>query len=476
MLRRVRTRLDRLNVKIAVILVLGGIAAIILIGVIIAMNSQDQLDTSWDGLSRVWTSIGDKPGTELTLQDFERLQVAVHDMSSSLTSARQQTVFLRPLTFASADLEASLEALDAVQEMTLAAQDILAGMEPTIFFLTQGEEEETVGAQLSSGERLVELLSLGRGRFVSAQRHLDDAKETIDGLDRAEISEDLLIAVNGLTQYHQDLSDITQMLQTSPALLTEILGLNEPKTYLVLAQNSDELRPSGGYLSTYGYLTIRNGRVVSYDYSPTTATSPNPPPAEYVSNVTIPHWWIQYRQPLYAAWDGSWYVDFPATAEMAAWYYDAGGNPASPVDGVIAVDLIGFEYLIAELDAVYVEPYDADISVDSFRAMTYEIRVGPEGDLAHKRFVSTVYRQIMADWQGVDQEQSVAMRGAALQALQEKHIMVYFTDPALNAAAEVLGWSGHQTPAIENDYLLVAEANMGNKANRSVQRLWTYDV
>lgn len=477
MLRRVRTRLDRVNWKITLILVIGVIAAIVLVGVIIAMNSQERIETSWDGLSRVWTGIGGKPGTDLTLQDFERLQLAVHDMRASLAAARQQTIFLRPLTFASADLDASLEALSAAEQMTLAAEDILAGMEPTIFFLTAGEEDEAVGGQLSSGERLVELLNLGRGRFVNAEKHLDNAEATINGLDKAEISQELLIAVNGLAQYQQELRDITQMLQASPELLTEVLGLNEPKTYLVLAQNNDELRPSGGYLSTYGYITIRNGRVVNYDYSPTTANSPNPPPEEYVTNVTIPHWWIQYGKPLYAAWDGSWYVDFPATAEMAAWYYDTGGNPGSPVDGVIAIDLIGFEYLIAELDTVYIEAYDVDISADNFRALTYEIRVQPRGgDLAHKQFVSAVYRQILADWQGVDQEKSVKMRGAALQALQEKHIMVYFTDPELNEAAEVLGWSGHQKPAVDNDYLLVAEANMGNKANRSVQRMWTYDV
>lgn len=474
-LRRVRNRLSQLNWKIATILMVGVSAAIVLVALILTMNSRDQLEASWDGLSRVWNGIGNKPGTELTLQDFESLQVAVEDMRGSLVSVKRQTIFLRLFTFASADLDASLEALDAAEEMTLAAEDLLDGMEPAIFFLTEGEKDETVSSQLSSGERLVELLTLGRGRFLSAQQHLDNAREIIDGLDQTEISEELLISVNGLVQYHEDLSDIAQMLEQSPELLTALMGIEEPKTYLVLAQNSDELRPSGGYLSTYGWVTIRNGRVESYDYSPTTATSPNPPPAEYASEIEIPHWWIQYGKPLYAAWDGSWYVDFPSTAEMAAWYYDSGGNPASPVDGVIAIDLVGFEYLIAELGEIHLDRYDTDISVENFRAMTYEIRVN-ENDLAHKSFVSAVYRQILTDWQSVDQEKSVAMRGAALQGLREKHIMVYFTDPALNEAADVLGWSGRQTPAVDTDYLLVAEANMGNKANRSVLRSWTYDV
>jgi hypothetical protein len=68
------------------------------------------------------------------------------------------------------------------------------------------------------------------------------------------------------------------------------------------------------------------------------------------------------------------------------------------------------------------------------------------------------------------------MRGAALQALQEKHIMIYFTNQDLNRAMDVLGWLGTQEPGTTNDYLMVADANLGNKANRSVIRQLTYDV
>lgn len=475
--RRMWQRVQRANWKIGLLMFVGAIAAIVMLGLIVAFNTRAQLENAWDGLSRVWTTVGNKPGTELTLSDFNRLQIAVSDMRSSLSSAQRQTLILRPITFASADLEVSLEALDAAEELTLAAQDILAGIEPALFFLTEGESEETVSSQLSSAERLVELLALGRGRFADAETHLVNAQAIIDGLDRTEISSELFVAVDGLARYQSQLQDINQMLQNSPGLLNEALGLNEPKTYLVLAHNNDELRPSGGYLSTYGWVTVSNGRIVNYDYHATTKTSPNPPPESYVSEIDLPEWWIPYGQPIYAAWDGSWYADFPATAEMAVWFYNNGGNPGSPVDGAIAIDIVGFEYLLNELDGVYVEGFDKTITVENFRDQTYLIRRerAGQGDL-HKEFVAAVYRAILSGWQGVDTDQSVAMRGAALQALQEKHIMVHFTDDDLNDAVELLGWAGQQKPATENDYLMVVETNMGNKANRSVLRQWTYDV
>jgi hypothetical protein len=62
-----------------------------------------------------------------------------------------------------------------------------------------------------------------------------------------------------------------------------------------------------------------------------------------------------------------------------------------------------------------------------------------------------------------------------LRALQEKHVMIYFKDPKLNEIVNLLNWSGAQTPG-DYDYLMVADANLGNKSNSSVFRQLTYDV
>ena len=36
----------------------------------------------------------------------------------------------------------------------------------------------------------------------------------------------------------------------------EALGQNGPRTYLILAQNEDELRPTGGFISGAGRMTL----------------------------------------------------------------------------------------------------------------------------------------------------------------------------------------------------------------------------
>jgi hypothetical protein len=465
--------------RLIIIIVLTTVTVLGMSGLVLAMNARNQVEDSWQSLSRVLTTLNAHPDAGLTLADFERLQGSVRDLNASLTSARRQTLFLRPFRFLSADLTAYLESLDAAEELALAANDILTGMEPTVFFLTEGEETGGVTLQFSSGERVVELLALGRGRFLSADTHLQAAQAKIDQFDLADASPSLVETVDRLIKYYNQLQEDNSLLLDAPDLLDVALGLNETQTYLILSQNSDELRPSGGYISTYGWMTVRNGRILDYGYSPTTSTSPNPPDAALASEVSIPSWWaryINYHQPIYAAWDASWYADFPSTARMAAWFYDKGDNPNAPVSGVIGIDIVGFEYILEALGSVTVPEYNETISASNFREAIYQIRAEGTGDIPHKRFLAALYRQILTDWQNADPQQSADMRQVILRALREKHIMVYFTDDRLNQAADALGWSGAQEPAMNHDYLMVADANLGSKSNRSIARQLTYDV
>jgi hypothetical protein len=475
-LRKLQRRIGHYNWRIVLLVAFSVVSVVAMSGVLLSVSARDRVNSSWQSLDRVWYSLGNKPGTDLTLADFDHLERAVSDLNNSLSSARRQTVFLRPLTFSSGNLEISLHMLDAAQYLTLAANNILAGAKPAVFFLTSGEPEESVATRISSGQRVVELLGLGRGRFDTANSQLDRAQAIVDSLSLQHVSPDLVVSVDGLRQYLDQLRDIDKMLLDSPDLLTAALGLDDTQTYLVLAQNSDELRPSGGYISTYGWMTVRNGRIVSYDYYPSTSTSPHPPALSLASEVPVPSWWQSVSSSIYAAWDGSWYADFPSTAAMAAWYYDKGDNPQSPVDGVIAIDMTGFEYILKGLGTVTVEDYGIDVSVDNFRDKIYAIRADHSDDLNHKQFLAALYRQILTDWQSADQATTMEVRGGLLQALQEKHIMIYFTDQNLNTALNVLGWSGQQKPGLQNDYLMVADANLGNKANHSVNRQLTYDV
>lgn len=465
----VRWRIILLVIVVALVIVGAG-------GLVLVTNAFNRLEQSQNGLNRVLDSLNNKPADQWTFADFERLQSSVQDLLGSLEQAESRTFFLRPVKQVDGDLEATFGAIDTAQEVSLGVDTMLTGLQPTLFFLTEGQEDAGV-TQISSGERVIELLELGRSNFLTANQHFDSARTMLDSFEKAKISPDLLLILEEIDRYQQQAKDINSVLLNAPDLLRTALGMNGTQTYLILSQNNDEIRPSGGYISTYGWMTIRNSRVVEFDYRPTTISTPNPPPANLADTLQVPAWWIHYQDcPVCLAWDGSWYADFPSTAALAAWYYDNGNNPEAPVDGVIALDIDGLQLMLEGLGTVDVPGFEEEVDSANFREVIYDIRATEAGE-AHKQFLAALYREVLAAWQSTDPSRKSDVLGAQLRALREKHMMLYFTDDNLNQALDILGWSGQQNDPAGHDYLMIADANVGaSKSNRSIIRDTTYDV
>ena len=482
--RRSRRSIRRRVTPIVILLSAVVIVVVLSVGAAVLMTDAiNRLETSWNNVNRVIAVISRKPGAELTLTDFNRLKNGMTEVSSAADSVLERTDGISPVVSLVPSGNEQVQLLRGARDLSKAAEQILIGLEPTLNFAVEGDVEESVAAGISSGERVVELLEIGVGRFQRADELLRNARREIEQLPLDNVSPTLLFTVEQFNSYHQQLMDINQLLLNSPELLTSALGIGEERSYIVLSQNSDELRPSGGYISTWGWMTVRNGRIDDFGYDATTTTSPFPPPedSQFAQSIQPPNWWIRYENPVFSAWDGSWYADFPSTAEMARQYYNAGNNIHAPADGVIAIDMIGFEYILQALEEVAMPEYDLVVTPDNYRELIYEIRsVGTQAgtrEVEHKVFIADMYQEIFSNWLRIDQERSSALLGAMLQALQERHIMIYFADSQLNDAIELLSWGGSQYSGVEQDYLMIADANTSpNKSNRSINRSLTYDV
>ena len=49
-------------------------------------------------------------------------------------------------------------------------------------------------------------------------------------------------------------------------VLPAIMGIDGPRHYLIVAQNEDEIRPTGGFITGGGVLTVDNGRIVNINF------------------------------------------------------------------------------------------------------------------------------------------------------------------------------------------------------------------
>jgi len=103
-------------------------------------------------------------------------------------------------------------------------------------------------------------------------------------------------------------------------VVPKIAGFDQPKTYLFLFQNNSELRPTGGFIGTYGILKIHNGEMVSFETDNIYNLDRAP---QYILQEEAPAPIAKYlEQKYWSLRDINWSPDFPTTAEKALYMYD----------------------------------------------------------------------------------------------------------------------------------------------------------
>lgn len=443
---------------------------------ILIVFSLNRLTLASNNLNRVVINLSEQALTDTTLDDIETLDTALEDVLTYMTYSRIFMMPVRPIIALVPDGRASLKRLDIAYEMALASEEMLDGLQPALYFLI-ADEGNPSSSRTTSGARVMELLEFGLINFDAADSHLEEASSILETVQLNRLSDRQILQYQEITAIHEQLETINRALSGSPIFIRELLGINHETSYLVLAQNNDEIRPSGGFIGSYGWMHVLNGNVNDFNYSPSDDNSPSPPRDDFAERLTIPEWWLRYQNPIVAAWDGSWHVDFSETAALAMAYYNEGDNPGAPVDAALAIDITGFEILLDVLGEVFIPESEVTVTAENFRDVVYDIRAGGQSVDAHKEFLGDVYRAIQSDWSNLPSDELPRLIEALLSALEQKHIMLYFDDANAQAVVDTLGWGGDLLETEGYDYILVADANLsGNKSNNSIQRSFSYDV
>ncbi|MCZ7568456.1 MAG: DUF4012 domain-containing protein [Ardenticatenaceae bacterium] len=268
-----------------------------------------------------------------------------------------------------------------------------------------------------------------------------------------------------------------------------LLGTDHPRHYLLLAQNSDELRATGGFITSIGLLTIQSGRIAALDFKDSievdnwTVPHPNPPdPFRRYMGIDL---WVTR--------DANWSPDFPTAARQVAdlYYNDTGLR----VDGVIAADLQTLVLLVEGAGPLRFPGSNRAVTGESVLPTIEELWMPPGGvapprDVRQwtpaqaewwrrrKDFIPGLMRALIDRLQTrPDRVDAGRLLAAVSTALGEKHLQLSFEHPEAQAWARAQHWAGALDPVRPGDYLLVVESNMGyNKANRAVRRVASYQV
>jgi hypothetical protein len=255
-----------------------------------------------------------------------------------------------------------------------------------------------------------------------------------------------------------------------------LLGKTSPRAYLVLAQNPDELRPTGGYISSLGLIRVANGNFSSvelrdsYAVDDLSLTHPVPPPA-LVKYMYAGQWLVR---------DSNWYPDFPTTAVLAMSMYKF--DRRIQTDGVIAVDMRLIPDLLAAVGPIRVESTGEIVTPGTVIAqMQTHWAPPPDKPLTNdqwehrKDFVSEVMIEMVDRIKKGEFERGALVR-ALWKGLTAKNLMVYFNEPPIENALAQAGWSGSVFSPLATS-LAVIDSNVGfNKVNANITQAITFTI
>ena len=354
------------------------------------------------------------------------------------------------LDFISSFSEIGLALIDNIFSFTNTnVEDINSNENNELFFKNIKDLNVNLKAKVEDFENLKESLDLIDLEKLNAyeKKYLEEISERIKDID----------------EYYYLMIDITEKLPS-------LLGKNFDKKYLLLFQNNTEIRPTGGFVGTYGILTVRDAKIkdifIDSIYNPDGQISKNIIPPLPLQKVTS---YLAMR-------DANWDPNFPDSAKNISNLYEIEGG-FTP-DGVIAFDTKPFIDLLDLVGPIKLEGYDVEMNKDNFISETQyktSIDYNP-ADQNPKKFLSDFAPLLLEKTLSLKEESQKKLFEILIKNIEEKHIQFFSSDNVIENIFTVLN-AGGNIKDTSGDYFAYVNANIGGmKTNGEIEEKINHKV
>ena len=253
------------------------------------------------------------------------------------------------------------------------------------------------------------------------------------------------------------------------SLLETLTSRSADVRLLVLGQDSLELRPTGGYIGSYGVLHFSRGTVELEKFE-ATEDLPAAQPA-----AVPPFELVRFLPKTWGLSNANWWPHFPASAATARDLFlrQAGGE----VDGVLAITERATARLVGALGPLSLPSYPKPVTEEGFETrVVYEVELKRPLDQPRKKFLLELADVVFARIFDLPPERLPSVAGAVRRSLGTGDVQLWFADPALQGRLAGMVVAG-ELPRPEGDMLMVVDANIvASKANLEARKNVDYKV
>ncbi|MFA5820974.1 MAG: DUF4012 domain-containing protein [Candidatus Gracilibacteria bacterium] len=315
---------------------------------------------------------------------------------------------------------------------------------------------------------LTDTLKNGLDKVNLAIEQIALTEKELFSVDENTLPSDIALRVKLAKSEVQKVSATLQNISKYFPALLKLLGDRYPHRYLILLQNNNEIRPTGGFIGSYALLDLNEGYIENlsvndvYDLDGAYGGVIEPPDE---MKALTQNW--RFR-------DSNYSPDFPVSAAKARWFLQKEGGPG--VDTVIAINQGLLKDLLEISGPVQVGNFGLLDSENYNLLLSFiiESKIWGAEDPKHilKVFIPAFIQQIM-------KEENIGKIGSKLyRAVEQKHIMLWSADEDAENLFDSIGVSGriHEN-ADREDYLTVTDISIGGtKSDQFVREEIRHDT
>lgn len=310
-------------------------------------------------------------------------------------------------------------------------------------------------------------------------------------LNLARLNLEKINQIGILMPVFSQIKDLDQKLISAEYLMNSVVPMSElsnyfvgsprPVRFLVMLQNNDELRPTGGFLGTYGVLEIENANLKSFFAEdvyhldmPVKDSLDIFPPAPLKQYLKVDRWFLR---------DANWSPDWPTSARQIETTYQrelvldkkvpGEFNGVISINPALAADLIDLVGPIKVKNVVY--------KGDNFQELLqYEVEMSYVkqniSSWDRKEVINDIFAELKKRLFALSYQDYPKILEVLNRNLARKNIQIYLNDPAGQELVRSFGWAG-EVRSSNSDYLMIVDANLAAfKSDAVVGKNWSYTL
>lgn len=265
--------------------------------------------------------------------------------------------------------------------------------------------------------------------------------------------------------------------------LPMLLGVGQPTNFILFSLDSDELRPTGGFMGNYAMLTLSGGKFTNGVHLHDIYSLDCPRGQTQCPTLHIPDRfaWMNVGPDHFGLRDSNLDPDYPASARLAEQMLvqqDAG--PA--VQGVFSITPRVIEQLLQVTGPITIVSYCTRVTAENLRDVIHYYHMstplgitswcpGPQTVSGNRKAFDAELGSVLLHRVAIlPSAQQSQLAHALLEDFVTRDIQLYFNDPGLESVLTSFGVDGAvQSP--RGDSLFVVDTNTGaNYANMDVQQ------